>query len=176
MRTSLGVGQRLGCQTPGALLLAAGSGQGAGPRPGVPVQYEPWWEQDQHTCSAQPPAAGNGQSWIGVSGLWLGAKPPCLPLGQLPCSKATPDPLWGTGQGALGEGLGPGLGVQFCSLLQAVLWDLLQDSEGAPALEILVQVLPAPVGLVPSLPRILRSTGPACSLHSCGLGPCLWLC
>uniref|UniRef100_A0A8C4ULM5 Stereocilin n=1 Tax=Falco tinnunculus TaxID=100819 RepID=A0A8C4ULM5_FALTI len=71
---------------------------------------------------------------------------------------------------------GPGQGVQPCSLLQAVLWDLLQDSEGVPALEILAQVLPDPARLAPDPPRILRSTGPACPQHPHGLGPCQWLC
>lgn len=67
-------------------------------------------------------------------------------------------------------------GVQSCSLLQAVLWDLLEDSEGAPALDILAQVLPYPARLVPSPPKILRSRGLACPLHSHGLGSCCWLC
>lgn len=63
-----------GCQTWQPLPPTAGSGQGAGPSPGVPVQCQPWWEQDRRMRSAQPPVAGNGQSWIGVSGLWLGVK------------------------------------------------------------------------------------------------------
>lgn len=32
--------------------------------------------------------------------------------------------------------------VQCCSFLQALVWNLLQDSKGAPAFEILVQALP----------------------------------
>lgn len=69
VRASLGAGQQSGCQTRGPLPPAAGSGQGAGPSPGVSVQCQPWWEQDQLMRSAQPPVAGNGQSWFGVSGL-----------------------------------------------------------------------------------------------------------
>lgn len=70
----------------------------------------------------------------------------------------------------------PRLGVQSCSLLQAVLWDLLQDSEGAPALEILVQVLPTPTRLAPGTARILRSRGAACPLRSQGRRLCCWQC
>lgn len=61
-RASLPVGHWSGCQAQGALLPAVGSGRGVGPGPGVPVQCQLWGEQDRHTCSAQPPVAGNGWS------------------------------------------------------------------------------------------------------------------